>query len=135
MAASEQTKPRAICCQLSTTWLLQTVRKATSLLNVHRRDPLAPPQILFPLRAAIGTTRGVEAEYERGGVALSPFSFRNVILSHCWPLLTPPKPRPPPVARTNLSSALNRWPNNSLSGLEQEEPRGPPAEEGSHFQA
>lgn len=129
VAASELTKPRAICCQHPATCLLQGVRKATSLLYLHCRDPLVPLQIAFPLR-------GVEAEDERGGVAPFPFSFRNVILSQCWPLLTPQNLRPPPAAHVNLSSALNRWPNNSLSGLEEEEePRGPPAEEGGHFQA
>ncbi|GAA6104498.1 uncharacterized [Tachysurus ichikawai] len=43
----------------------QTVRKATLLLYLHRRDPFTPPQIPFPLRAATGrTTRGMEAEDE-----------------------------------------------------------------------
>lgn len=85
--------PERFAASFSATCLLQGVRKATSLLYLHRRDPLAPPQILFPLRAATGTTsRGMDTEDERGGVALSPFSFRNVILNHCWPLLTPTKP-------------------------------------------
>ncbi len=45
------------------------------------------------------------------------FFLWNVIPSHCWPLLTPP-PRDPPLPQryANLCCALNRCPNNSLSG-------------------
>lgn len=48
---------------------------------------------------------------------IHPFFPRNVIPSHCWPLLTPP-PRDTPLPRcyANLCCALNRCPNNSLSG-------------------
>lgn len=48
---------------------------------------------------------------------IPPFFSRNVIPSHCWPLLTPP-PRDTPLPRcyANLCCALNRCPNNSLSG-------------------
>lgn len=42
---------------------------------------------------------------------------RNVIPSHCWPLLTPPpRDTPLPQCYANLCCALNRCPNNSLSG-------------------
>lgn len=42
---------------------------------------------------------------------------RNVISSHCWPLLTPPpRDTPLPQCYANLCCALNRCPNNSLSG-------------------
>lgn len=43
-------------------------------------------------------------------------SQRNLIPSHCWPMLTPP-PRDPPLLQhyANLCCALNRCPNNSLS--------------------
>lgn len=46
-----------------------------------------------------------------------PLFLRNVIPSHCWPLLTP-SPRDPPLPEhyANLCCALNRCPNNSLSG-------------------
>lgn len=46
-----------------------------------------------------------------------PLFLRNVIPSHCWPLLTP-SPRDPPFPQryANLCCALNRCPNNSLSG-------------------
>lgn len=59
--------------------------------------------------------RGGEIFIEGGGY--SPLFLWNVIPSHCWPLLTPP-PRDPPLPRcyANLCCALNRCPNNSLSG-------------------
>lgn len=47
----------------------------------------------------------------------SPRFLWNVIPSHCWPLLTPPPWDPPlPQRYANLCCALNRCPNNSLSG-------------------
>ncbi len=51
--------------------------------------------------------------------------FRNAFLSHCWPLLTsvPPSPTPLPP-RSNLSTTLNRCPNNSLSVAEEGWRRG-----------
>lgn len=46
-----------------------------------------------------------------------PLFFWNVIPSHCWPLLTRPLWDPPfPQHYANLCCALNRCPNNSLSG-------------------
>lgn len=62
-----------------------------------------------------GPRKGGENVTEGGGCL--PLFLWNVIPSHCWPLLTPPLRDPPlPQRYANLCCALNRCPNNSLSG-------------------
>lgn len=84
-------------------------RDLVSFLRIHR----------------IGSHGERRERNRNGGEVFPPFSFRNAFLSHCWPLLTsvPPRPKPLPP-RSNLSTTLNRCPNNSLSVAEEGWRRG-----------
>lgn len=91
-----------------------TQKWSTPTTLCHKAPPL--PHALEPFDFLFqGLRKGGEI-ITKGGEHL-PLFLWNVIPSHCWPLLTPPLRDPPlPQRYANLCCALNRCPNNSLSG-------------------
>lgn len=75
------------------------------------------PHVLKLSVISLMRTRQRRGKCHRGWRVSLPLFLWNVIPSHCWPLLTPSPQEPPlPERYANLCCALNRCPNNSLSG-------------------
>ncbi len=110
--------------RLATQWRRNRCSPSPTLffppLPQQREHMLAPNLVSFLRIHRIGC-HGERRERNRNGGEV----FRNAFLSHCWPLLTSVPPRPTPLPpRSNLSTTLNRCPNNSLSVAEEGWRRG-----------
>lgn len=93
------------------------------IANSHPVVPQSPSFLRFTTYTSPLRTRERRGNLQWGWRVFPPF-LMECDPSHCWPLLTPPPwDTPLPRCYANFCCALNRCPNNSLSGGRGGRPR------------